>query len=133
VIHALLASALPLAWFFGHWLRRGRRTSARAMVLLALACAASSAWAVIPDMPRLVGKMETYVALHHRWYCNAWWLHCYIDAHDDIDSSMVFPALFVLAAAAVFTVGWRELARREAERAAAPSGRALSSPRPEAR
>lgn len=115
MIHVLVASALPLAIFFISWWRRGRRTSARSLVLLAFGCMLSSAWAVVPDMPRLWGNLEYYVELHHRSYCNAWWLHCAIDAHDDIDSSMLFPALFVLTAAAVFAVAWRELRKLEGE------------------
>ncbi|MEZ4359971.1 MAG: hypothetical protein R3B48_07320 [Kofleriaceae bacterium] len=115
MIHALLASTLPLLWFFASWLRRGRRTSARALVALALGCLASSLWAVVPDLPRLFGRTAYYFELHRRSYCDVWWLHCTIDAHDALDSSMVFPALFVVAAAAVFAVAWRELARREAE------------------
>jgi hypothetical protein len=117
MIHVLLASALPLAIFFVSWWRRGRRTSARALVLLALGAMGSSAWAVVPDLPRLWGDLEYYVELHHRSYCNAWWLHCAIDARDDIDSSMLFPALFVLAAGAVLAVAWRELRLLEDERA----------------
>ncbi len=115
MIHLLLASALPLAIFFVSWWRNGRRTTARALVLLALGCMASSAWAVVPDMPRLWGDLEWYVDLHHRSYCNAWWLHCAIDRRDDIDSSMLFPSLFVLAALAVMGVAWRELRRLERE------------------
>lgn len=117
MIHVLLASALPLAGFLIAWWRRGRRTSARALVLLALGCLVSGAWAVVPDMPRLWGDLEYYVELHHRSYCNAWWLHCAIDARDDIDSSMLFPSLFVLAALAVLGIAWRELRLIERERA----------------
>lgn len=123
MIHVLLASALPLAIFFVSWWRRGRRTSARALVWLALGAMGSSAWAVVPDLPRLWGDLEYYVELHHRSYCNAWWLHCAIDARDDIDSSMLFPALFVLAAAAVLAVAWRELRLLERERASGDRGR----------
>lgn len=124
MIHVLLASLVPLAVFFAAWWRHGRRTGAKQLVLLAVGCALSGAWAVAPDMPRLWGNLELYVELHHKRYCNMWWMHCAIDAHDDIDSSMWFPALFVLAAAAVIAVGWRELRALEAERAtrgAAPS------------
>ncbi len=113
MIHVLIASSLPLAVFFAVWWRRGRRTSARALVTLSLACLVSAAWAVVPDMPRLWGDLPYYNALHHRSYCDAWWFHCTIDGKDDIDSSMLFPVLFVLAAVAVLAVAWRELAHRE--------------------
>lgn len=116
MIHVLLASIVPLALFFTAWWRRGKRTGAKELVLLAIGCAISGAWAVAPDMPRLWGNLELYVDLHHKPYCNMWWLHCAIDARDDIDSSMLFPALFVLAAAAVVAVAWRELRALERER-----------------
>lgn len=116
MIHVLLASALPLSLFFVAWWRDGRRTSARALTAVALASTLSSAWAVTPDIPRLLGNMPLYSELHRWNYCDVWWFHCAIDRHDDIDSSMVFPALFVLAAIAVFVVGWRELAALESER-----------------
>lgn len=115
MIHALVASALPLAVFFVVWALRGRRVTVRGLLLLAVACAASSAWAVIPDMPRLWGDLPYYVALHHRSYCDVWWFHCAIDRRNDIDSSMLFPVLFVGAAVAVLAVAWLELRRRERE------------------
>ena len=113
MIHVLVASSLPLAIFFAFWWKNGRRTSPRALIALALSCLASGAWAVIPDMPRLWGDLVYYVELHHRSYCNVWWFHCSIDRRDAIDSSMLFPVLFVLATASVLFVAWRELARRE--------------------
>ncbi len=113
MIHVLLASTLPLAVFFVSWWRRGRHTSTRALIALPLACLVSGTWAVVPDLPRLWGDLVWYVDLHHRSYCDVWWGHCTIDARDDIDSSMVFPVLFVVATVAVFAVGWRELARSE--------------------
>ncbi|MBK9032572.1 MAG: hypothetical protein IPL61_14880 [Myxococcales bacterium] len=113
MIHVLLASTVPLLLFFGSWWRRGRHTSVRALVVLPLVCMASGVWAVVPDLPRLFGDLPRYVDMHHTSYCNVFWGHCAIDAHDDIDSSMVFPVLFVLVTAAVFLIGWRELARRE--------------------
>ncbi len=116
MIHALVASILPLALFFRAYARRGFRTSARALLLLVAGAGASSAWAVVPDMPRLWGNLEYYVELHHRRYCNVWWGHCFIDAHDEIDSSMWFPVLFVGLAATIVAVAWRELSLREAER-----------------
>lgn len=114
MIHVLLASSLPLLVFVALWLRRGRRASFRSLVVLPLACLGSGAWAVVPDLPRLWGNLELYVDLHHRSYCNVFWGHCLIDRRDDIDSSMAFPALFVLVAIAIFAIGWRELRRAEA-------------------
>ncbi len=116
MIHVLVASLLPLAVFFAIWWRRGRRATVRRLLLLALGCAVSGVWAVIPDTPRLWGDLEYYVELHHRSYCDVWWFHCTIDRRDDIDSSMLFPVLFVLATAAVLYVAWRELRERERER-----------------
>jgi hypothetical protein len=113
VIHVLVASALPLAIFFAVWWLRGRRVTVRGLLLLALGCALSGVWAVIPDTPRLWGDLEYYVELHHRSYCDAWWFHCTIDRRDDIDSSMLFPVLFVLATVAVLAVAWLELRKRE--------------------
>ena len=115
MIHVLVASALPLAIFFASWWLRGRRTSVRALLLLALGCAASGVWAVIPDTPRLWGDLAYYVELHHRSYCNVWWGHCAIDRREAIDSSMLFPVIFVLAAVAVLAVAWNELRVREQE------------------
>jgi hypothetical protein len=115
MIHVLVASTLPLLWFFTQWARRGRRTSVRSLTMLAAGCVLSGTWAVTPDLPRLFGKMELYVELHHRSYCNVWWFHCAIDAHDAMDSSMIFPAVFVLVAIAVVAIAWRELATLEAE------------------
>lgn len=129
MIHVLLASTLPLAAFFAHWWWRGRRVSPRALVVLALTCLASGLWAVVPDLPRLWGDPLHYHQLHYRSYCDVWWFHCSIDRRSAIDDSMLFPVLFVLAAAAVLAVAWRELARRE--RAAVGPGDAVGPAPPE--
>lgn len=113
MIHVLLASSLPLLVFALLWWRRGRRATFGALLGLPVACLVSGAWAVVPDMPRLWGDLQLYVDLHHKRYCDVFWGHCTIDRHEDIDSSMVFPALFVLVAVAVFAIGWRELRRAE--------------------
>lgn len=113
MIHVLVASSLPLAIFFALWWKNGRRTSPRALVTLAAACLVSGVWAVIPDTPRLWGNLVLYVDMHHLPYCDVWWGHCAIDRHEAIDSSMLFPVLFVGAAVSVLAVAWRELARRE--------------------
>lgn len=115
MIHVLLASSLPLTVFFAVWLFRGRRASLRSILILPFACLLSGAWAVIPDSPRLWGNKLYYTELHHRPYCDIWWFHCTIDRHDQIDSSMLFPVLFVVAAVAVLAIGWRELRRAERE------------------
>jgi hypothetical protein len=116
VIHVLIASMLPLAIFFALWWKRGRRTSPRALITLAIACLVSGAWAVVPDMPRLWGNLVLHVDMHHLSYCNVWWGHCAIDRRDAVDSSMLFPVIFVVAALSVLIVAWRELALRERER-----------------
>ena len=116
MIHVLLASSVPLACFFGLWLARGRRASLRSLVILPLVCGVSGAWAVAPDTPRLWGDHHLYNALHHRSYCDVWWFHCSIDARNDIDNSMLFPVLFVLAAVGFLVVAWLELRRAEAGR-----------------
>lgn len=121
MIHLLIASALPLTVFALLWWRRGRRASLASLIVTPLACLASGLWAVVPDLPRLFGDQVRYVDWHHLPYCNVFWGHCAIDARDEIDSSMVFPALFVAACVAVFAIGWRELAQRElAQRELAP-------------
>src|SRR5688500_5057386 len=104
---------LPLAIFFAMWWKLGRRTSPRALVTLAIACLVSGASAGVPVMPRLWGDVALYVDMHHLSYCNVWWGHCAIARHDAIDSSMLFPVLFVAAAVSVLAVAWRELALRE--------------------
>jgi hypothetical protein len=113
VIHVLLASILPLLVFAALWWRRGRRASYASLLALPIACLASGLWAVVPDTPRLWRDAALYVDMHHVPYCDVWWAHCTIDKHDEIDSSMAFPALFVLIAIAVFAIGWRELRRTE--------------------
>ncbi len=116
MIHVLLASTLPLLVFAAAWWRRGHRATIASLVALPIACLVSGLWAVVPDLPRLWGNLALYVDLHHVPYCDVWWLHCTIDRRDDIDSSMAFPALFVLVAIAIFAIGWRELRRLERAR-----------------
>jgi hypothetical protein len=114
MIHVLVGAALPVVLFVVAWWRRGRRTSARALGWLAVGASLSGLAAILPDVPRLFHNLDLYFRMHRHPACDLAWFHCFIDRHDDFEDSRIIPVVFVLVAAAVVFLGWRELAAIEA-------------------
>jgi|RhiMetdeSRZDD1v2_1073273.scaffolds.fasta_scaffold564302_2 hypothetical protein len=109
--HVLLGATLPLLVCAALYVRAGGRASLRLLVLGPIAMGLSGAWAVVPDMPRVLHDLPWYVELHHHPRCNVFWLHCWID-RDEADWAW-YPVAFVLLGALLLAVAWREVARTE--------------------
>jgi hypothetical protein len=119
--HVLLGAAIPLLVCAAIFVARGRRASLRLLILGPLAAGLSGAWAVVPDMPRVFGAMERYVAWHHARWCNVFWGHCWID-DGEVDRPW-YPLAFVAVGVVLLVVAVRELWLRERERAGDGEGR----------
>ena len=83
--HVVVGAALPFLICALIYAKR-RRAGMGLLVLGPFAMLVSGVIAVAPDLPRLWGDQEKYVAWHHRSWCNLSWGHCWIDKHDAIEN-----------------------------------------------
>ncbi len=93
------------------YVARRRRASLCMLVAAPIAMLLSSVWAVVPDIPRLLGMSDLYVRLARDSRCNIFWWHYSID-NAETDSRW-YAVGIVLMAAAMLYVAWRELALLE--------------------
>ena len=107
----LIGAALPFVVCAILYAARRGRASLRLLVLGPIAMGLSGAWAVVPDMPRLVGDLDGYFALHHHPSCNVFWFHCAIDKVET--DSPLYSVGFVVVGALLLVVAGRELRRLE--------------------
>lgn len=107
--HILLGAFLPFVVCAVIYVRGGFRAGPRLLVLGPLAMLVSGFWAIVPDLPRLVGDIDRYMTWHRSWWTNLCWGHGWIDRRDALDSWPYYPVLALALGAVVFGVAWREL------------------------
>jgi len=101
------------------FLARGRRASLTLLIMTPLAMLACAFWAVMPDLPKLIGNMDIYYRLQASPWINLFFLHGWIDAIEGtwFDAyTPLFNALFTAITALPMLVAWHELALRERHR-----------------
>lgn len=109
--HILAGAGIPfLACIVVYAARRGR-ASFTWLVVTPVAMALGATWALVPDVPRILGMQELYL----RWMNDArmdifFWHHTFDRVETDTPLAI---AGCVLLVALLFGVAWRELQRRE--------------------
>lgn len=107
----LLGAGLPYLVAAVIYFRRGWRASPRILVVAPAIMVAGALFAVVPDMPRLVGNTELYGRLHHTPIGDLFLLHRTIDRVEIDSPAYLFG--FVLMGLSLIAAAWRELALRE--------------------
>ena len=103
----LLGASLPFVVGVIAYALRGFRATLRMLVIWPTCMALSALWAVIPDLPRLLGMKDQYLRLNSDPRCNIFWWHYSID-QSEADSRW-FAVGFVLVLVALLFAAWREL------------------------
>ena len=83
------------------------------LILWPLLTLAGMLWAIIPDIPRLLGNNDLYFQMAGDPRCDVFFWHYTIDLHET--ESPWHTAAFVLILTTLLFVAWRELATREKE------------------
>jgi len=106
--HILAGSVIPFLVAAVFYLRRGGRASARLLFLTPLCMFLGAVWAVLPDVPRIVGwhSLDQRLASTNPWIDVFFW-HYTINCHEN--ASPWFSVAFVSMVACLFIAGWREL------------------------
>lgn len=87
------------------------RASMRWLVLCPLLMIAGALWAVVPDMPRLLGMSSLYSRLARAPWTDIFFFHYTID-RTEIDSPLYVVGAVTMACC-LLLAAWRELALRE--------------------
>lgn len=113
--HILVGASIPFAVACVWYAARRGRTSLRFLVLVPCTMALGALWAIVPDLPRLVGR----VALHQRLTadprCDLFFWHHTLDR---IETNSIWTTpVFVLMLLGLLFAGWRTLRAAERRRA----------------
>jgi hypothetical protein len=114
----ILGAAIPLALALVIYLLRRCRAPMWLLLVTPPSMALGAIWAVVPDIPRLLGWHSLYTRLATDPRTDIFFLHFSIDqieaAHLDAMTPL-FNASFALLVAALLAVAWRELQLAEKE------------------
>ncbi|MBM4142476.1 MAG: hypothetical protein FJ225_02620 [Lentisphaerae bacterium] len=110
---ALLGASVPFAVAAVVYCASGFRASLRMLIAAPLCMAACALWAVVPDLPRLLGMERLYQRLARDPRTDIFFWHYTIDAAET--DSVLYLAGAVALALAMLAAAWREVRRREAE------------------
>ena len=108
----LFGSAFPFVIAVMWYAARGCRASPRFLVVTPVAMVLSAVWAVVPDIPRLLGFHDLYMRMAADPRCDIFLWHYTIDQIEP--ESSWFAAGGVVMAAGLLVVGLRELFKTEA-------------------
>ena len=107
----LLGAAIPFIIAALVYVCRRGRAGILMLILTPIAMGCSAIWAVVPDIPRLLGMHELYMRLSFDPRINIFWWHYMIDQWE-VDSPW-YAVGIVLLAVALFVAALHELARAE--------------------
>ena len=115
----ILGAAIPLALAILVYGVRRCRAPVWLLVLTPPAMGICAIWAVLPDLPRLIGWQSLYTRLAQTPRSDVFFWHYSIDQIEAarLDAmTPLFNALFALLVAALLAAAWRELSLAEKER-----------------
>ncbi len=81
----LLGASIPFLIATVMYLLRGRRASIVMLAIVPISMMVSALWAVLPDIPRLLGYNRIYMRLASDPICDIFWWHYTIDQRE-VDS-----------------------------------------------
>jgi hypothetical protein len=112
----ILGAAIPLSFALAFYLCRRCRAPLWLLIATPLAMVLGAIWAVMPDIPRLIGWQSLYATLASDPRSNIFFWHYSIDqieaAHLDAMTPL-FNTAFALLVAALLAAAWGELRRAE--------------------
>jgi hypothetical protein len=98
------------------YIKRGGRATLPMLIITPACMLICATWAVVPDIPRMLGLSNVYYAMQANSWTNIFFLHQWIDK---IEGSWfdpytpLFNTLFMIIVILPLIAAWRELALRE--------------------
>jgi len=114
--HILTGCSFPFAAAMLVYLLRKRRASIGLLLATPAMMALCAAWAVLPDLPRIIGwdALDMRMAAADNPWIDIFFWHYTINLHESY--SPWFSVGFVFMLACLFLAGWRELKLAEERR-----------------
>jgi hypothetical protein len=109
--HVLIGAGIPFLVCALVYAARRCRASFAWLIATPVAMALGATWALVPDMPRLLGMQDLYLRWMHDPRMNLFFWHYKLDEVES-DSPLVIAAC-VLLVILLFIAAWRELRLRE--------------------
>ncbi len=111
--HLLLGMAIPFLVFAIIYVARRFRATLGMIVAAPLLMGAMAVWAIVPDIPRMVGMQELYIRMSLDKGSDMFLWHHAIDLIES-DSPLYLAGLVILMVS-MLAVAWRELMLKEKE------------------
>lgn len=109
--HILIGAGIPFVLCLLPYMTRRGRASLTWLLATPAAMALGAAWALVPDVPRVLGLHDLYLQRMHDPRTNIFFWHHRLDATES-DSPLAIAGC-VLLVVALFAIAWRELRLRE--------------------
>lgn len=109
--NALAGAIVPFVILLVIYLCRRCRASLAMLVSAPIAIAACAAWAIVPDLPRVVGRYGLYDRLARDPRTNIFFWHHTVDRIEGV--SFWFNVAFALILLSLLLAAWRELVLSE--------------------
>lgn len=109
--HLVLGASIPFAVGAVIFFVRGMRAGFVTLLLTPVLMAGFALWALVPDVPRVLGWMDLYHRLDKDPRCNVFLWHHSIDKVET--ASPWYAMLLVAMLVSLLFVAWRELCRAE--------------------
>jgi hypothetical protein len=109
----LLGASIPFIIGVTIYVARRCRATLTMLILVPLLMGIGSIWAIVPDLPRFIGKTGLYHQLAKDPRCDIFFWHYTIDKHELY--SPLYPLAIVLILAALLFAAFRELTLSERE------------------
>lgn len=112
----LFGASIPVIIAMLIYSKNKRRASLHMLVCTPALMLVCAVWAVIPDIPRLVGFSSLYYKMQSSPWANIFFLHQWIDTIEAawFDAcTPLFNTLFIIIVTLPLITAWRELALRE--------------------
>lgn len=112
--HIVIGAGIPFLVGLCLYRRQGGRVGMRWLVTLPVCMALCAFWALIPDIPLLLGDVAWYVRAHRSPWIDVFFFHGSIDALEQrVDLAPWNWMLAMAMPATLLAIAWRELALRE--------------------
>ncbi|MFO7870088.1 MAG: hypothetical protein R6V03_01485 [Kiritimatiellia bacterium] len=115
--HLVIGSSVPFILGLTVYVLRRFRATVAMLLVVPMGMGAGMVWAVIPDIPRLLGDSEFYHSLARNHVCDIFLWHYTLDGTETY--TPWFAVVFVVMAASLLFAAWRELRIAELSRAGA--------------
>ncbi len=116
--HIVIGAGIPFLIGLTIYVLCGGRAGMALLVVLPLAMALCGLWAILPDIPLLLGDVEGYVHAHRSPWINIFFWHGTIDAMEQrIDLAPWNWIVMMSMPIGMLLIAWRELNIREKAKA----------------